>query len=331
MSGDWEIPRASNGHTVVMMNQDKANSTHEDARGAAIAWWVRQKAGPLSREDRAAFDAWLADAAANRAAFDDISEMCELIAGLRTPDPARRSNSAIARPWLIGAGALSACFALFLFYDDMSIFLRSDHYAGVGETRRLTLADGSSVELNAKSAIAVHFGAEQRRLTLLEGEAWFEVASDPARPFVVEAAGGTVTALGTAFDIALERNEAHVTVMEHRVGVASGGQIVTVEEGRQSVYGEGLSPQRPSPANVARVAAWRRGKLIFDNAPLGDVVEALGRYHHGHVYFVNSALRSWRVTGVFGVADPVAAIGEIETSLGLHATYLTRYLIFLHE
>ena len=79
--------------------------------------------------------------------------------------------------------------------------LRSDFSTGTGETKSLTLADGSHVELNARSAIALHYDAGQRRVMLLAGEGWFEVSRDPARPFVVEAAGGTATALGTAFGV----------------------------------------------------------------------------------------------------------------------------------
>jgi FecR protein len=76
----------------------------------------------------------------------------------------------------------------------------------------VTLADGSHVELNSQSAIAIHYDAGQRRVRLLEGEAWFEVSPDPVRPFVVEASGGTVTALGTAFNVDAEKERAHVTV-----------------------------------------------------------------------------------------------------------------------
>jgi transmembrane sensor len=313
------------------MTEEEGQSPRADAHDGAIYWWVRRKAGPLSREDQAAFDAWIAGDAAHKAAFDEISIIWKDVTSLR-PHPAPRPAPAMRRTWLIGAAALGAAsFALLVFHDDMSIFLRSDFYAGAGDTKRVTLADGSHVELNARSAIAVHYDAGQRRVSLLEGEAWFEVSPDPARPFVVEASGGTITALGTAFDVEVGKAWAHVTVEQHRVMVGSSGENIIVAEGEQTAFGARSAPQKPSPVNVARATGWRRGRLFFDNAPLGEVVAALGRYHHGLVYFVDSALRARRVNGVFGTEDPVAAIGEIETSLGLHATYLTRYLIFLHE
>ena len=97
-----------------------------------------------------------------------------------------------------------AVFAMFLAPTDLFLAWRADHYASVGETRFVTLEDGSHVHLDSRSAIAVRYDGSQRRIALLQGEAWFEVAPNKDRPFVVEAAGGSVTARGTAFDLALE-------------------------------------------------------------------------------------------------------------------------------
>ncbi len=313
------------------MTEDEDHSPRADAQDDAIFWWVRKTAGPLSREDQAAFDAWLAADAAHRAAFDDISAMWQDVKSLR-PSRAGRPARANRRSWLIGAATLGAAsLVLFVTHDDLSIFLRSDHYAGTGETKRVTLADGSRVELDTRSAIAVRYDDAQRRVSLLRGEAWFEVSPDPARPFVVEASGGTVTALGTAFDMDVDELRVQVTVTQHRVKVQSGGESVIVVENQQTGYSAHAAPEPPTRVDAARATAWRRGKLFFDNTPLGEVVSALGRYHHGQVYILDPTLRARRVNGVFGTADPVAAISEIEASLGVHATYLTRYMIFLHE
>ncbi len=297
------------------------------ARDAAIDWWLRQNDRPLSKKEQADFMAWLASDEANKAAFEKIARISGYIAarpGAKTRPKARRS---MRKP----AAALIGAAALFIFFDDFSVYIQSDYSTGTGQTKRLTLADGSHVEIDAKSAIGIHYSAGQRRVTLLAGEAWFEVAPDPARPFVVEASGGTITALGTSFDIAVKKAWAHVVVTQHRVSVASGGGSVIVEEGQQSAYSTSASAQPPEPANIDFATAWRRGKLIFRNKPLAEVVEALGRYHRGYVYIVNSALRARPVTGVFRADDPLAALDEIETSLGVHATYFSNYLIFLHE
>jgi transmembrane sensor len=313
----------------VAMNENNINVVLESARDAAIDWWLRRNDGPLSKKEEAEFNAWLAREEANKAAFDKVAAMCGIMAqhwpGARPVRKARRSRRKAA------AAAITGAVAVFAVFSDLPLYLRSDHYAGTGETKLVTLDDGSHLELDAKSAITVRYSAGERRLTLLEGEAWFEVAPDPARPFVVEAAGGTVTALGTAFNVAVENERAQVTVMQHRVSVVSGGQTVIVEEGQQSAYAKSAAAKAPHAANSDQATAWRRGRLMFENRPLGEVVEALGRYHHGYVYFTNAALLSRRVTGVFRTDDPLAALDEIEISLGLHATHLSNYLIVIYE
>jgi transmembrane sensor len=308
----------------------KRDSGRERRRGAAVDWWMRQRTGPLSPEDQAAFDAWRADPA-NAAAYDNISFMCAHLATL--PHPVAK-KPVLARPgiWLgLAVPLAAASVALFLVFDDLSAVLRSDHFAGTGETKLVTLEDGSRAHLNARSAIAVHYSASQRRLELLSGEAWFEVMPDATRSFIVEAAGGKVTALGTAFDVALDKTGARVTVTKHRVRVSSGGRDVIVAEGQQSNFHQNAAATLPTAVKTAWVTAWRRGKLIVENEPLGSVIAALGRYHHGFVACVSKAICARRVTGVFGTDDPLEALEEIEKALGLRATFFTRFVAFLHE
>lgn len=310
------------------MREKRADPAAPSARDAAIDWWLRQNERTLSRKEKAAFEAWLASDEANAAAFEKISSICGFMEPRWPGAGAVRKSRRSRRK---AAVTVATAVALFAFLDEISLFLRSDYRTGVGETKSITLDDGSRVQLDSKSAIGMHYRPGERRLSLLEGEAWFEVAPDPARPFVVEAAGGAITALGTAFDVAVEKAQAHVTVTEHRVSVASGGRDVVLEEGQQSAYADHGPAQAPAAVDVARVTAWRRGKLMFENLPLGEVVRALGRYHRGYVYLVNSSLRSRRVTGVFNADDPMAALDEIELSLGLRAVHLTKYLTVVYE
>lgn len=296
-------------------------------RAAAIDWWLRRNEATLSKKEQAAFEAWLADDA-NRAAYDRLSALGDFMAP-RWPGAGPQRKTRRRRRKAVAAASL-ALLAL-LFSDEIALRLRADVLAGPGETKQATLSDGSRIELDSRSAVALDFGPTQRRVTLLAGEAWFEVAPDPVRPFVVEAAGGTATALGTAFDVALENGKVRVTVTSHSVRVVGGGGEVTVEEGQQSGFGPSRAAAAPEPVDLARATAWRRGKLMFENQPLGEVVRALGRYHRGFVYFLDPALQARRVTGVFNAQDPIAALDEIETSLGLRATHVTKYLTIVHE
>lgn len=312
------------------MNNDPALPKDKEVHETATAWWVKRDAGPMSHDDRAAFEAWLVADAANRAAFDEVSLLCGELRALRPNQVA--TAPARPKPWLIPGFALLTLFlGLVFLFNGMPILWQADFRTGTGETRLVTLEDGSQVQLGAKSAIALHYSATQRHLTLLDGEAWFRAAPNAARPFVVEAAGGTVTALGTAFDVAVENTHADVAVIEHRVAISSGGKTVFVAEGQQSSFDTGTPASPPAKADIASVTAWRRGNLIFVDKPLGEVVTALGRYHHGYVFIPNPAVRQLRVTGRFHAADPLGALSTLEASLGLHAIYLTNYLVFLRE
>ncbi len=317
--------------TGVIMNEDDDPSSSNSARDAAIEWWVSHKAG-LSHEEQAAFEIWLASDPANAAAFADISQTFEHVKRLRRSRPASPSGFVFRKSWIAGAAVFAAAsLAFYVSFNGLPTLLRSDFSTGTGETKSLTLADGSHVELDARSAIALHFDTSQRRVMLLAGEGWFEVARDPALPFVVEAAGGTATALGTAFGVELNNAGARVSVAEHQVEVASGGENVIVAENQQTVYDADSPPNPPSPASAGSIAAWRRGKLIVEDRPLGEVLSELGRYRHGYIYCVTAAVCRRSVTGVFTTSNPLQALREIEVFLGVHSFHLTNYLVLLYE
>jgi transmembrane sensor len=103
------------------------------------------------------------------------------------------------------------------------------------------------------------------------------------------------------------------------VRLAGAGPSVIVEAGAQSAFGKGVAAVAPYTVDADHVTAWRRGKLIFDDKPLGEVVAILSRYHHGFLFIVDPTIRSRRVTGVFETRDPLAALRAIEKSLGLRA------------
>jgi transmembrane sensor len=307
------------------------SDTPDDPQDIAVDWVLRRREGRLTRKEQAAFDAWLAADPAHLAAFREAEALSGELAGLDLPRPAARPHPARRRRPFAAAAACAAAAALALFLGDLTTFILADHVTGAGETRRVTLADGSRIELGARSAVALHYTPQSRRVTLLRGEAWFDVAPDASRPFVVEAAEGSATALGTSFDVALDQSGARVTVVEHRVAVASGGARVVAEEGQETSFARGLAAEAPAPANVAKRTAWRRGKLIVEDEALGDVLAALGRYRHGLVYCLRRDICARRVTGVYLTDDPLQALADIETALGLSAYHLSNYLVLLHD
>ncbi|WP_166143262.1 FecR family protein [Methylosinus sp. RM1] len=305
-----------------------------DRIAAAIRWWVRLDAGGLSPSELAAFRAWLARDPGNEAALEEAcdfwgswqslpkSSVRAYVASKRRPKRRRGLYSAAI------FGALTAA-TVTIFVGDLWIWWRANVRTWTSEFRTVVLPDGSRAHLNANSALKFDYSGDRRRLVLLAGEAWFEVEKDASRPFVVEAAGGEVKALGTAFDVSINKERTEVTVTENRVEVTGEGGKVVVDAGRQTAYAPGFPACDSYEVDVERVTSWRRGKLIFKDKPLGDVLATLGRFHRGVVFMASPAIRDLRVTGVFRTDRPMEALRAIEAHLGLRALHLSDYLIVL--
>lgn len=312
------------------MNHERDRSKGDDIHDVAVDWWVKRDAGGMSRSERRALEEWLAEKPERKEAFEEVELLCSHVRALRPERARAKAMASRRRTAFLASAMVAASMAFMFFWGEFSLLLHADFRTATGETRTVTLDDGSRVHLAAKSAIAVNFRENERKVTLIEGEGWFEAAPDASRPFVVAAASGSVTALGTMFDIALIGDKARVTVAEHRVAVSSQGGAEIISEGQQSVFGPDEAISKPADVDVKDETAWRRGKLIFRNRPLGEVVAILARYHQGYLLTPSAALRQLRVSGVFDVDDPLRALEMIEQSLNIRATRLTNYFVILH-
>lgn len=305
--------------------------TDEALRDEAASWYFQRDAGALPPAEEAAFREWLADPR-HRAAYDEIARTWLALGGIERPatasPPRRRSWR-----WLPLGAALAAMLAIAIIDGSWWTRWRSDVVTGIGETRELVLTDGSRIDLNTDSALDIRYGASERRIRLVRGEALFTVAKDTTRPFVVETASGSATALGTIFAVRQADGETTVTVLESRVAIAPAAaseQAAAISSGQSARFSRTRLDAIES-VDPAAETAWRRGKLIFVDRPLGEVVSELDRYHRGHIRIVDASLRSYRVSGVFETRDPLRALGLIQTSLGLNATRLTNLLVLLHR
>lgn len=310
---------------------------------AAAEWIVRCDGGRLSAEDEAAFRLWLADPA-HRDALGRLKDIWGILdeqpaAAAQLPPQAaprgrfrwRRSGEASRPRWRrLVASAVAASFALALIgaAQDWPTRLRADYVTDVGERRTVHLPDGSTVQLDSRSAIALHFSHERREVELLAGTALFTAAPERQRPFVVTANGGSVTALGTAFMVRRSDTGADVTVTLHQVRVEAAGRAITVDEGQTANYASDTL-RGPLPSDRA-ATAWTRGRLIVANRPLAEVIEEISRYRRGYITVSGSAA-TLRVSGVYDLDQPLAAIASIENSLGLTSFRLTDRIIILRR
>lgn len=304
-------------------------------REQAADWWARLDGGSVDDNELAEFQVWLSRSSEHRLAYRELEALWGELDGLATVPISRAARSKSARrglgPLVLGMALAAGLAALWL-----SPYMRlwsADLQTGRGEIRSFTLSDGSTVQLNRASAVEIQIDETRRELRLLRGEAAFEVSPDRNRPFRVYAGGGSVTALGTAFNVKLAEDGAEVTVTEHRVRVefGNGRQAAELEEGLAAVYDAEHGLSQAKAADVGAATAWRRHRLVFQNRPLDEVVAELADYYPGILLIQDAELRQRRVNGVFRTDDPLAAIAALETALQLHSTRFGDYLILLHR
>lgn len=311
----------------------------------ALAWLVRIHSGHASDADRLACEAWKTQSPAHDLAYQKAEALWYEI-GLtpasgvpRLPDSSPSSRR-VSRSRKLRTWSLAACLILAVGWATSGLILphllptMADYHTGTGQQRIVLLKDGTRVTLNTDSAINVAFSSQQRIVQLLKGEAAFDVTSDGTRPFIVQSREVTTRALGTGFIVHLQPRSVTVTVAEHAVQVstttAGAFSPLVLQEGQQVSYSDegGLSPIQA--VDLKRVSSWQRGKLIFEDQPLGTVIEELDRYRPGSILILNPTLRTLKVTGLFDTADPEAALRMIAYTLRIHETTLTSYLILLH-
>lgn len=308
-----------------------------DEIGMRAAEWVARLDGlPLSEAEKRALQSWIEEAPDHRAAFEEASATWRELSLLRH-DPApwrglaqpRRKSSPARRAAgigaLIGVLLLGAGGARY-YFGDLWLLAIADYRTSPGELRTVTLADGSSVELGPASAIAIDFTDQERRVRFLAGEAFFSAMPRTAyepRPFVVEAAGGTTTALGTQFVVEGAGDGADVLAIEHQINVAVqwGGekQDVVLSPGQEVRYTPERGMGRVRARDVETATAWRRGMLVFNGTPLSHVVETLNRYRRGRIIILDEALARRQVSGVFATDDLGDAIDTMTAELGIRA------------
>jgi transmembrane sensor len=200
------------------------------------------------------------------------------------------------------------------------------YVAARGERRLIRLEDGSVVQLGATTRIDVGYTKDQRRIRLSSGQALFEVAHNPSRPFIVEVPQGEVRAIGTEFDVRLDGEAAEVTVVSGKIRVStardgSGKALVKEAVKGQQIRFEAERAKRAkvsyltarTDVNVDEVTAWTHGLLYFNGEPLSEVIGIVNRYSRDEVILTDGKLAELPVFGVIHQGD-VTAIRDLVTN-----------------
>lgn len=313
----------------------------------AVDWLIALQETPDDAALGERFAAWVGADPAHAAAWAETGDVSRLIAAARAPSAARsrrdrhpprrlgRSPAGIEggprrrRIPLFAATAAAACFAL-VALPGLIVRARADAVAGVGEMKTVRLADGSVVRLAAGSALAIDYGEGGRKVRLLQGNGYFDVAHDPARPFQVEA-GDTVTkVLGTAFEIRKDRDGVAVAVRRGRVAVAcddrSAASELEVGQTLDLVCGVRSAEGTVRPA---RIAPWIEGKVIAADRPMREIVDALRPWYGGVIIARGDGLDQRRVTGVYDLRHPEQALTALAAAHRASVRRITPWILVI--
>jgi transmembrane sensor len=338
----------------------------------ASIWFVELSEGHITDKVREQFSDWLRSSPEHVRAYLQISALWEdsarlvkggedveaLIARARAAGDIvrvgkdRQPSSVKPRRFVNPLhAALAASVVLVAIGVTFWLQQRGVYETAIGEQRSLTLADGSTIELNAQSRVRVQFTATERSIDLLEGQVLFHVAHDTARPFIVHSGAASVRAVGTQFDIDRLSGETIVTVVEGRVAVLpdplmqpvstnpvdSSAPSISAPDFSTTAPGEVLgllltageqvtltaqTTSRPTRTDVDAAIAWTQRKLVFASSPLTQVADEYNRHHKTRLVIRDRELASFLVSGVFSANDSKALVAFLraQPNLTVHET-----------
>jgi transmembrane sensor len=276
---------------------------NRDVEGEALQWVVRLTSGEVVEDDTAAFAAWHEDAQ-NASAYARAVKLWRDLGPILVEhdvDAVAERPAANDRVWRLPRWAAAAAAVLLTLsgsYQYVHVW-QFDHVSPAARRDiATTLPDGTQVALGPDTAFDTRFEGGQRIVRLARGEAYFDVTHDAQHPFLVEAGGGSVQVLGTAFSVR-ERNDGSVDVVvtRGRVAVARGDARAVLTPDRAVHFdATKFGPVRAVDASLN--TAWMRGRLIMENKPLSEVLAELNRYSGRSIILMNEAAGQRRVNVV---------------------------------
>lgn len=293
----------------------------------ALAWLARLQNSELGKAEQQRFQDWCASDPSHQQAYDQAEQFWQLLDKPAQNVHVRLQNRPSGKPartayWL---GFVQAACLVLVVTGLLTILppqiqnWQSDYVTAAGEREVIVLADGSRITLNTNSAVAVDYSAEQRRIVLLRGEAYFEVVANKSRPFIVQTGGLSAHAVGTAFSVAeLNNNQKEVAVNEGLVAVTAGKESCQLAAQQKVNWHEGGLDSIQN-VDIENQLAWRRGQVVFSKQSLAKVIREVNRYRQWPIFIANRQLALRNVSGVFNTDDPNAVISALTHTLSAKA------------
>lgn len=313
------------------MSNTVQRQTSDNLLDQACEWAVRLRGDSLDDSLLKQFSDWLTSDHSHRQAFEKVADMWGDIGALppvavdalmpEIATPARKSPLGRWLTWPAAVAAAIAIAVVAISYVLLPAEPALDTYrTAKGEQREIALQDGSRVDLNTNTLLEVRLGDKQRWLHLVQGEAYFSVASDKQRPFVVDMDGATARAVGTEFNIFRPDNQtARITVTEGIVQVRDTARSTDVavlrrDESVNYDQQDGISEVKAADAGVT---AWRERQLVFASTPLSEVIDTLNRYSKTPIQLIAKDTALFKVSGVFSTEHPVETARAVAEALAL--------------
>ncbi|MBO1324296.1 FecR family protein [Acetobacter sp. TBRC 12305] len=306
----------------------------------AARWLVSLEENPDDQRLKDDFEAWLSADPAHQQAWEATSGVYDLMGPLfeneypsRAPKEYQvsRARHPVRRAlWAIPLG-LAASIALFVSAPDWYYRLTADYATSAARQTTIRLADGSEVSLAPHSAIDVAYRPEgAREIRLLRGEGFFRVAHDTARPFRVLGGSITVTDIGTEFDIRLSATTSSVAVKAGRVHV-DGARAFSMDMGAGQRLDVGnRADVLQGREDVENVGAWATsGQLVLQDATFSEAMDRIGPYYGGKIFVADRSLNGGKVTGVYNLSAPEAALKAMADTQGATLRHITPWIIVI--
>ena len=318
-----------------MTTRQGIGETLKDAIRDAARWYAVLNAPDVTPADQRGWQQWLADAPEHRLAWREVERVQDSLQRVpgRLAAPALQRATLTRRQVLTRLGMVAVAAPVGALTWQLAPWerWRAQYVTGIGEQRKLVLADGSQLMLNTDTRVDTDYNPRHRLIRLHDGEILVQSAPDPrrpSRPLLVDTPEGRIQALGTRFTVRRDAGQTRVTVLADTVRVTSAnhpdGRLVQQGEEIRFTAGD-LPPTHPAPAGAA---SWAGGKLMVVDMPLRELLAELGRYRRG-LLACSDAVAGLRVSGTFPLADTDRALSVITEAFPLRQRRLTDYWVTL--
>lgn len=328
----------------------------EIVENEASNWLAKLDGGDLSAEDRLALKRWLAQDPEHARALKSLaaiwSDMDFLLNDLPEADTTKGAGifSLLLNikqvPIALAVVFLCAIGFVVWTVNEGAKVETSFYTTSIGMQLEEHFSDGSVAYINTDSMIETGFSGSARTVRLLRGEAMFDVAHDPARPFVVYAGDREVKAVGTKFVVRLTSENIVVTVTDGQVQLTKRldhktiskpeqqeeQEVILISEGEEVEVNNNISKPELKVIEtdeLERRLSWTSGQLVFKNERLEQVVMEISRYVPNRIVIDDPSLRDVRISGRFEIGDTEALLEAIEISFNVRASHIDDQVIQL--